>query len=90
MRNYEAFIEQRFVVPNTPLQIVITQRRDPAFRESAPLSEDGYYYVAAEESDGGGNWNHVRGSTRGGFRGYDAAYRQAETLWNELNARSIK
>lgn len=84
MRQYESFIQQRFGIPNTRLAIVISQRRDGPYRNDPPFSEQGCYFVAAEEVEEGGVVRYLSESALGAQLGYSSALQIAEALWGRL------
>jgi hypothetical protein len=79
MDDHSFDVTWRFAVPpGNSMRVVITQRRDGAFRRDE-VGGRGHYYVSREVLTD--KWEHVNGSACGGYSSYGMAHRVAEGLW---------
>lgn len=88
MQDHSTSVEWRYVVPpSNTARVVIMQRKDGPFRKDEQSSK-GHYYVSVERLVGG-NWQHVVGSSSGGYSRFEIAMRAAERVFEDLLPRAF-
>ncbi len=90
MENHALDVRWHFTVPHKVAYIdnmrhvIISQRIDGPFRDNLIGGCTGFYHVSvAVYSRRKEQWEHIEGSTSGGFNGFEEAKRVAREKWTE-------
>ena len=90
MGEHSFCVQWRFVVPpDNTFRIVVMQRRDGPFRKDL-IGGAGHYYTSVEAYHSiEGRWNHMPGSSSGGYASFESAMQAAEGMWRAAAPKVI-